>query len=46
MAMRSLGALEGTLKQLHPGLDLVSAARDQARAVIGDVSAEGAKREI
>ena len=46
MAMRSLGALEGTLKQLHTGLDLVSAARDQARAVIGDVSAEGAKREI
>lgn len=46
MAMRSLGALEGTLKQLHPQIDLVSAARDQARGVIGDISAEGAKREL
>ncbi len=46
MAMRSLGALEGTLRLLDSGLDLVASAREQARATIGDVSAEGARREI
>ncbi|MFZ2428756.1 MAG: AarF/UbiB family protein [Propioniciclava sp.] len=40
-ALRSLGALEGTLKRLDPGLDLVEAARSAAKDVTGDLSPEG-----
>ena len=34
LALRSLGALEGTLKQINPSLDLIDTARDQARAIL------------
>jgi ubiquinone biosynthesis protein len=33
-AFRSLGALEGTLRLIHPGLDLVDAARTAARDLV------------
>ena len=46
LALRSLGALEGTLKQINPSLDLIDTARDQARAVVGDVTPAGAKQQI
>ncbi|WP_341729450.1 AarF/UbiB family protein [Brooklawnia sp.] len=46
LALRSLGALEGTLKLLNPSLDLIETARDQARGVIGDIGPQGAKKQI
>lgn len=46
LAMRSLGALEGTLKLINPALDLIATGRDQARSVIGDITPEGAKKQI
>lgn len=46
MALRSLGALEGTLRTLDPSLDLIASAREQARSVVGDMSNDGAKKQI
>ncbi|QIK71610.1 AarF/ABC1/UbiB kinase family protein [Propioniciclava coleopterorum] len=45
-ALRSLGALEGTLKQLDPGLDLVDAARTVAREVTGDLTPETVRAQV
>ncbi|RXW33052.1 AarF/UbiB family protein [Propioniciclava flava] len=45
-ALRSLGALEGTLKRLDPGLDLVEAARCVAKDVTGDLSPEGVTAQL
>lgn len=45
MALRSLGALEGTLKIVNPDLDLISTARDLSRGVVGDLSAEGVRKQ-
>ncbi len=46
LALRSLGALEGTLKLMNPALELIAAARDQARTVIGDIGPKGAKQQM
>ncbi len=45
-ALRSLGALEGTLKRLDPGLDLVEVARCVAKDVTGDFSPEGVTAQL
>ncbi len=45
-ALRSLGALEGTLKQLDPRLDLVDAARSVAREVTGDLTPETVRAQL
>ncbi len=45
-ALRSLGALEGTLKQIDPNLDLVAEARSVGRASMGDLSPSKIKNEI
>ncbi len=46
LALRSLGSLEGTLKILHPQLDLIASARDLSRSVVGDISTDGVKRQL
>ena len=46
LALRSLGSLEGTLKILHPQLDLIASARDLSRSVVGDISTDGIKRQL
>lgn len=46
MAMRSLGALEGTLKIINPNLDPIGSAGDLARGVIGDISVKGVRKQI
>lgn len=46
MALRSLGSLEGTLKILHPQLDLIGSARELARGVVGDISTDGVRRQV
>lgn len=46
LALRSLGLLEGTLKLLDPQFDLIGSARDLARAVVGDISPAGVKKEL
>lgn len=46
IAIRSLGSLEGTLRQLDPDLQLVASARNLARASLGDISASGVKAQI
>lgn len=45
-ALRSLGALEGTLRILDPGLDLLEGARAIGREAMGDISTERVKREF
>lgn len=45
-ALRSLGALEGTLRLLDPGLDLVAAARSAGRDAVGAVTPERVKAEV
>ncbi len=45
-ALRSLGALEGTLRLIDPHLDLVAAAREAGRDVLGDLSAERVRAEL
>lgn len=45
-ALRSLGALEGTLKLIDPSLDLVAAARTVGRASVGDITPERVKSEF
>lgn len=45
-ALRSLGALEGTLKQLDPDLDLVEEARATGRGTIGDLSPARVRDEL
>lgn len=45
-ALRSLGALEGTLKLLDPRLDLVEAARDVAKDVTGDLSPTAVRAQV
>lgn len=45
-ALRSLGALEGTLTILDPELDLVAAARETGREVMGEVSPERVRAEL
>lgn len=46
LALRSLGSLEGTLKILHPKLDLIASARDLSRGVVGDISTDGVRRQL
>lgn len=45
-ALRSLGALEGTLHLIDPGLDLMDAARNAGREVIGDITPDRVKAEL
>ena len=45
-ALRSLGALEGTLKHIDPGLDLVAVARSVGRSTMGDLTPARVKDEI
>ena len=45
-ALRSLGALEGTLKLIDPDLDLVDAARAAGRDTIGSITPEKIKKEL
>ncbi|MGB3955541.1 MAG: AarF/UbiB family protein [Brooklawnia sp.] len=46
LALRSLGSLEGTLKILNPRLDLIAAARNLSRDVVGDISSEGVRKQL
>ncbi|SHJ26120.1 ubiquinone biosynthesis protein [Tessaracoccus bendigoensis DSM 12906] len=45
-AMRSLGALEGSLKLIDPGLDLVAAARTMGKSSLADGGVSGLKDEL
>ena len=45
-ALRSLGALEGTLKLLDPQLDLVDAARSVAKDVTGDLTPASVRAQV
>lgn len=46
-AFRSLGALDGTLRLLHPELDLVAVAREHGREVVaGRLSPDGLRAEL
>ena len=45
-ALRSLGAVEGTLKHIDPGLDLVAVARSVGRSTMGDLTPARVKDEI
>lgn len=45
-ALRSLGALEGTLKLLDPSLDLVHAAREVGREAMGDLTPGRVRAEL
>lgn len=45
-ALRSLGALEGTLKLIDPELDLVAAARTAGRETIGAITPERIRKEL
>ncbi len=45
-ALRSLGALEGTLKLIDPDLDLVAEARSVGRASVGDLTPSSVADEI
>ncbi len=45
-ALRSLGALEGTLLKIDPDLDLVEAARETGREAFGKITPERVKSEL
>lgn len=45
-ALRSLGALEGTLMSIDPGLDLVGAARSAGRGAVGEITPERVREEV
>lgn len=45
-ALRSLGALEGTLRLIDPSLDLVAAARSIGRTSVGDITPDRVKAEL
>lgn len=43
-AFRALGALEGSLRLLHPSLDLVTLARSEGRSIVADQLSPGTVR--
>ncbi len=45
-AMRSLGALEGTLRLIDPRLDLTGAAREAGREAMGEITPERFQNEL